>query len=244
MLARSNALALIGPDGAIEIALFRQAQLVGEGRYRLSQFLRGIGLSEQVAARTLAPGAEVIVLDDAIVDLGLTSEHMGQSIEIAAIPAGRDLADAATTRVTGTIAGRAYRPLAPVHAKARREAGGVRLSFIRRTRFGGDNWDLYEVPLGEEREEYRIEIRDGATVKRSMTVSSPEFLYPAAQEIADFGGAQASLAVSIAQISARWARGRSLCDFAGSLITNGVIHGITSNLAAQFRAGAFACPEA
>ncbi len=210
VLAGSNALALIGPDGAIEIALFRQAQLVGEGRYRLSQFLRGIGLSEQVAARTLAPGAEVIVLDDAIVDLGLTSEHMGQSIEIAAIPAGRDLADAATTRVTGTIAGRAYRPLAPVHAKARREAGGVRLSFIRRTRFGGDNWDLYEVPLGEEREEYRIEIRDGGTVKRSMTVSSPEFLYPAAQEIADFGGAQASLAVSIAQISARVGAGDAL----------------------------------
>ncbi len=152
----------------------------------------------------------MIVLDEAVVDLGLTAEQVGQSIEMAVIPAGRDIADAATTRLTGTISGKAYRPLAPVHAKARREAAGVRISFIRRTRFGGDNWDLYEVPLGEEREEYRIEIRAGAVVKRSVTVSSPDFLYPAAQEIADFGGPQSSLSVSIAQVSARVGAGDAL----------------------------------
>jgi hypothetical protein len=210
VLAGSNALALIAPDGGIEIVLFRQAQLIGDRRYRLSQFLRGMGLSEPAAARILAPGAEVIVLDEAMVDLGLSAEQIGQSVEVAVIPAGRDIGDPATMRVTQAITGRAYRPLAPVHAKAKREAGGVRLSFIRRTRFGGDSWDLYEVPLGEEREEYRIEIRQGALVKREATVTAPEFLYPAAQEIADFGSAQANLSVSIAQVSARVGPGEAL----------------------------------
>jgi hypothetical protein len=210
VLAGSNALALIGPDDVLEIVLFRQAQLVGDRRYRLSQLLRGVGLSESAAARTLSPGADLILLDEAIVDLGLSAEQVGQTIDIAVIPTGRDVADASTARVSGTITGNAYRPLAPVHAKAKREAGGIRLSFIRRTRFGGDNWDLYEVPLGEEREEYRIEIRAGATIKRTVSVNSPAFFYPSAQEIADFGSPQTNLSVSIAQVSARVGAGDAL----------------------------------
>ena len=37
-----------------------------------------------------------------------------------------------------------------------------RSGWIRRTRFGGDGWELAEVPLNEEREAYRLEIYDGA----------------------------------------------------------------------------------
>lgn len=210
VLAGGNALALIGPDEAIEIVLFRDAQLIGERRYRLSGFLRGIGLSERAASRTLPAGSTLLVLDDAVIDLGLSVEQVGQSVDIAVVPAGRDVADAATAHVSRSVTGIAYRPLAPVHAKARREAGGIRIRFLRRTRFGGDNWDLYEVPLGEEREEYRIEIRTGVTIKRRVTVATPDYLYPEADEIADFGGPQGVITVSIAQVSPRVGAGDAL----------------------------------
>jgi hypothetical protein len=59
---------------------------------------------------------------------------------------------------------------------------------------------LNEIPLGEEREEYRVEILDGAAVKRSVTVNAPSFSYT--DEISDFGAQQSHLRLRIMQMSA------------------------------------------
>jgi hypothetical protein len=209
-LAGQNAIGVLGSDGAIEIILFRQADLIAARTYRLSGLVRGIGLSENAAGRSIAAGALCFLLDDAVIDAGIGADRLGSMVELAVLPSGRDIADTSSVRQSLSIAGRAYRPLAPVHPRARREAGGVRIRFIRRARAGGDSWDLYEVPLGEEREEYRAEIRQGSLVKRVLTLASPEFLYPSADEIADFGSAQTSIAVSIAQVSARVGPGDAL----------------------------------
>lgn len=200
-LEGGNALALIGPDGESEVILYREAQLVGTRRYRLTNLLRGLGGSEAASTRLLAAGAQVIVLDDALVDLGIGSEALGQARNFTVLPAGRDLGDAAGVAVSAVLGGKALVPLAPVHAKARREAGGLRLSFIRRTRLGGDNWDAFEVPLNEAREDYRLEILSGGFVKRSLTLNTPEAFYTNAEEIADFGAAQGVLRLRIRQVS-------------------------------------------
>ncbi len=92
---------------------------------------------------------------------------------------------------------------------ARREAGGVRLSWIRRTRFGGDNWDIEDVPLNEDREAYVVEIMAGAAVRRSLAATGPSLLYDSAAEAEDFGGRQASLSIRVAQLSAFAGRGRT-----------------------------------
>ena len=61
--------------------------------------------------------------------------------------------------------GKGLKPFAPVQLGC----GGTRaratceIGWIRRTRFGGDGWELAEVPLNEEREAYRLEIYDGLT---------------------------------------------------------------------------------
>ena len=67
------------------------------------------------------------------------------------------------------------------------------LRWIRRTRLDGDGWEPAEVPLGEEREAYEVDILSGSTAIRTLSASRPEALYPAADEIADFGVAQAAL---------------------------------------------------
>ncbi len=203
VLAGGNAMALIDPAGEIEIVLVRNARLVGERRYRLSGVLRGIGTSETSATRLLAPGAEVIILDDAVRDLAIGIEAVGVARTYAILPAGRDFGDPAGVSVTSTLTGRALKPLSPVHPRARREAGGVRFSFIRRTRQEGDTLDLFEVPLGEEREEYRFEVLNGATPVRDIALASPEFFYPLASELADFGAQQSAIRLRIRQVSMR-----------------------------------------
>lgn len=96
----------------------------------------------------------------------------------------------------------ALRPLAPVHLSARRAADGIRIGWIRRTRIDGDGWGV-EVPLGEEREAYTLDILgSGGAVVRSIQTTAPQALYAAADELADFGTPQASLIVRVAQLSA------------------------------------------
>jgi hypothetical protein len=76
----------------------------------------------------------------------------------------------------------------------------VEISFIRRGRISSDGWGLAEIPLGEEREAYTIEILDGAVVRRTLAATTTSVFYT--HELADFGAAQTSLRLRIAQVSA------------------------------------------
>ncbi|WP_035529718.1 hypothetical protein, partial [Hoeflea sp. BAL378] len=94
-------------------------------------------------------------------------------------------------------------PLSPVHLRAVREPGGVRLSWIRRGRLSGDSWTPAEIGLDEGSERYRIEILDGDTILRTAEADGAHWLYPAADELADFGAVQAALTIRVAQAGRR-----------------------------------------
>jgi len=89
----------------------------------------------------------------------------------------------------------------------RSEAGGVRIKWVRRTRIDGDDWAAGDVPLGEGREAYEIDVLSGATVKRTLSSATPEVLYAATNEIADFGAPQMTLSIRVVQLSATVGRG-------------------------------------
>jgi len=64
--------------------------------------------------------------------------------------------------------------------------------------------------LAEDSESYEVEIRDGATRKRTLQVATTSALYTAAQQSADWGaplGPSQSLAIRIFQLSALIGRG-------------------------------------
>ena len=66
------------------------------------------------------------------------------------------------------------------------------------------------MPLAEDTEAYEVEIRDGSTVKRTLTTTTTSVLYTAAQQTADWGaplGPGQSLAIRIYQLSALIGRG-------------------------------------
>ena len=208
MLAGANLLAVQGPDCSFELLGFADAVLTGERQWTLSTLLRGLGASEALASRSLAPGAPVVIVDEALASLTADPGDLYRSYRYRLTPTGSDVADPAMLAFTAAAGPLPLRPFAPVGLKAVRQEGGVLLSWIRRTRRGGDSWDLAEVPLAEESEAYQVDILDGGSVKRTLACALPQVLYT--QEAADFGGSQTSLTLSVCQMSAAVRRGFTL----------------------------------
>jgi hypothetical protein len=207
LLAGGNAAAVRRLDGQWEVLQFGQADLIGPRRYRLTRLLRGQCGTEALAQESLAAGAILVVLDGHPADAGARLADVGRPRSLRLVPGGRDIADPMVIEVDASVTATALRPLSPLRLKARREAGGVRITWVRRTRVDGDSWGLADVPLGEETERYEVDILAGALVKRTLVSTSADVLYPSASEIADFGAAQTSLAVRVSQMSALAGRG-------------------------------------
>lgn len=202
-----NALCAIGNNElGWEIIAYAKAELIGERRYRLSGLLRGLGGSEESAARRLASGALFIALDAALTTLTNDPQDIG------VLATWRVGADETLQEVDATPNAIALKPLRPVHPRISRGNTGALIRFTRRTRFGGDGWDLPDVPLNEEFERYRVTIlKEDSTPMRVLDTDQPSVLYPIEQEMADFGNTQTQLRVSIAQISRLAGVGRT-CD--------------------------------
>jgi hypothetical protein len=206
VLGGANAAAVQRPDGAWEVLQFARAELVDVRTYALSRLLRGQAGSEWAIDDPLPAGSPFVFLDQHVIVLARGLDALERPMRLRVVAADRGHGDASAVELVATPRSTALKPLAPVHLRARRASEGVVLSWIRRTRVGGDTWAA-EVPLGEEREAYEIDILDGAAVKRTLAATAPTVLYPAAQEIADFGVPQTSLRVRVAQLSAAVGRG-------------------------------------
>jgi hypothetical protein len=201
LFAGANAAAVQRPDGAWEVLQFGDAELTGEGIYTLSRLLRGQAGSEWAMGAPLPAGAPFVLLDGHVTTIASGIDALERTLQLRVVAAGRDHADPSAVALTATPHATALRPLAPVHLKAKRADDGITLSWIRRTRVDGDTW-VGEVPLGEDSEQYAVEILSGADVVRTLSITAPSVLYPASDELADFGAAQTSLTVRVAQLSA------------------------------------------
>ncbi|MEP9352036.1 glycoside hydrolase/phage tail family protein [Xanthobacter sp. KR7-65] len=202
VLAGANGIALVAEGRPMEIIAFTEAELIDASTYRLSGLLRGLAGTEAAGAEPWPAGTRMVRLDGTLVNVASGVAMLGRSFVYRVGSARDDQGAEEVTQVSATVSGTALLPLAPVHVRGRRTEAGVALSFIRRTRIAGDGWDTLDVPLGEASEAYRVEILDGTVVVRAYEVTVPAVLYPAADEIADFGAPQAVLAVRVAQRSA------------------------------------------
>ncbi|MBC7668823.1 MAG: glycoside hydrolase/phage tail family protein [Gemmatimonadaceae bacterium] len=209
VLAGANAIAVRGAGGEWEVIQFLDAQAVGDDRWTLSGLLRGQGGSESAMAAINPAGAAVVVLDAALARADLSSSERGLPLVWRAAPAGGPASGPAMTEVVATWRGLSNRPWSPVHLKVRNASVDSLVSWIRRTRVAGDGWEAV-VPLGEEREAWRVEILDGEMVVRTVETAASAFTYTAAQRAADFpAGPTGLVAVRIAQGSALFGWGAS-----------------------------------
>lgn len=195
VLGGANAAAVRSDSGLWEVIQFETAEEVSPGRWRLMSLLRGQAGTDDAMRAGASQGADFVMLDGAVKPLGLTRDEAGRDFNWIAEAAGA----AAAGPIVFAGGERAVTPLSPVHLRCRREALGVRFSWIRRGRLSADSWTAAEIPNDEGFEGYRVELLDGASVMRTVETGTPEWLYPAADEIADFGAPQSVLAIRVAQ---------------------------------------------
>ncbi|HEY4343443.1 MAG TPA: glycoside hydrolase/phage tail family protein [Parvibaculum sp.] len=209
VLGGANVAALETAEGDWEIIQFCDAELVAANTYELRGLLRGQAGTEAAMRDPLDAGARFVLLDGAVSELGLADSERGLPRIWAYGPSQKSIDDASYGRETKTFAGIGLRPLSPVHIRAAREMGGdIALSWIRRTRLGGDGWEGLDVPLGEEEERYEIDILSGASVVRTLSAATGSAVYDAAAQMEDFGDTDFStLTVRVMQLSRAFGRG-------------------------------------
>jgi hypothetical protein len=205
LYAGANAAAVQTPAGAWEVLQYQSAMLTAPGTYVLSGLLRGQQGSEADMAALVPAGAAFVPLSDALARVNVSLAERTLPLIWRAVPHGAAPGGAQASERDQAWTGIAYRPFAPVHLAAQRQANGdIALSWIRRTRVGGDSWEGVEVPLGEESEAYLVTIYTaaGLAVRRYQT-AGPSLTYPAADQMSDFpAGTPRPLSVSVAQLSA------------------------------------------
>ncbi len=195
-----------GSDGLWEVLQFRQATLVAENLFELSGLLRGQAGTEAIMPAIWTAGSDFVLLNGAVQQIELPLSARGLSRNYRIGPASHPVDDPSYLAESHAFEGVGLRPYAPCQLRSRLlENGDLALSWIRRTRIDGDNWSSFEVPLGEERELYQLDILRNDIPVRSLTLSTPTHLYTITDQAAD--GLGGTRRFQVAQISDRFGAG-------------------------------------
>ena len=199
LLDGANRLALCQPDGKMEILQVRDVVLAGQGRWRLSGFLRGQLDTADGMGDPAPAGSDLIVLDERLVPIDMSPEEVGADLQWQF--RWRDPAGAARPALLRQSLHNLWaRPFAPAHLRLALAANlDVEISWIRQSRIGGDSWATAEIALGEELESYEIEVLFGGVVRRRFSCDQTNARYLRADQLAD--GLSGEIAVRVAQVS-------------------------------------------
>jgi hypothetical protein len=208
MLNGANALAI--GDGSAdrwEIIQFKEAQMIGPDRFELSARLRGQLGSDYLSDHVWPSGSVCVLLDSSVgqISYDLGTRGLSRNYIIGRASNGYDGDEVSRDAIA--FHGNGLRPYRVCHLRARRDLGGnLKISWTRRTRTDGDNWNAMEVPLGEEREAYLVTISSISGVfSRSLTLTEPQLTYLAGDLLAE--GASFPLQISVAQLSTAFGPG-------------------------------------
>ncbi len=203
LLNGANSVAIRSAGGAWEVVQFETAEEIAPEIWRLGGLLRGQLGTDDATAAGAAAGAHLVVLDDAVHPAGLLASEAGLLLNWRVGPAGADLSGADFSDHSGIGGLRALLPLSPVHVRATKDGSGdVVLSWVRRGRIDADSWTASDIPLGEEREEYQVQIAHaGGAVVRTATTLQPGFVYDSSDIAADFGAPPDEIDVTVRQLS-------------------------------------------
>ena len=158
-LARSDMVLADADDAALdrganlawaggELIQFGRAVPMTGGRWRLERLLRGRRGTE---ADVAAAGVAFVLLEPTrAIAIDLPMAALGRTVRVMA----SGVADAAPVEARATVGGGSIRPPAPVGLHWRE---GV-ARWVRRSRLGWTWSDRVDVPLGEEREEWRVTV--------------------------------------------------------------------------------------
>jgi hypothetical protein len=177
LLAGAN-LALIGN----ELVQFGRAVPLGEGRWRLSELVRGRRGTGWAAVDHVVGERFVLIDPETLFAYDPPLRVAGADVQVLASGIG----DPTPVTATASSVGEALRPPTPVHMNAtRREDGGFDVHWIRQSRTGWSWLDACDAPLSEDSERYRLTIRRGDGAERSYDIGTAAFDYAATAVAAD-----------------------------------------------------------
>lgn len=153
-------------------------------------------------------GAPFVLLDTQLARVDLSPDEIGLAAQWRYGPAARDIGHASYASAEHAFGGIGLRPLCPVHVRVRRDfSGDLVITWIRRTRKGGDTWDAVEVPLSEDLERYEVDIVADGAVVRTLVADVPSATYGFSQQLDDFGVLPEEISARVYQCSAVFGRG-------------------------------------
>lgn len=199
-----------GSPGRWEIMAARTITLQGDGSYLLQDMLRGRFGTEHNTGNHAVADAIVLLNDVDNVLIGVDSSTIGLSRLYRGITMGRQIDSDSDHSFTYNAVN--LECLSPVYLNGNRHpsTNDWTLTWIPRTRIGGEWRDLVDAPISEATEAYEVDIfSDGTytTVSRTLTSSTPTVAYTSAQQVTDFGSNQATLYVRVYMMSATVGRG-------------------------------------
>ncbi len=207
VLAGANAMAIgSGAAGPWEVFQFAHAELVAPDLWAVSMRLRGQAGTEAVMPDQWPEGSMIVLLDEAPVQVSQPPALREVPRRYRIGPASLAHDGPGYVELEATFAPVGLRPYAPAHLRASRgEDGGLSVTWIRRTRIGGDDWSGEDVPLGERDERYRVEVREGAMVRRRVDLGVAHWTYDPAAQVLD--GVTPPFRIAVAQLSADFGPG-------------------------------------
>lgn len=188
-----------------EIVQYRDVTAEDDGTYTLTGLLRGRRGTEY-AMDSHAVGDRVALLSTSTIrSIDIDSAVIGIERPYRAASVGDTIAS--TPETDATLRAERLYPLAPVLLGGGRNAAlDVTLTWVRRTRVGGEWRDSVDASLGEDSEAYIVRIYTDSTrttVARTISgLSSQTTTYTAAQQVTDFGTTQAMVHWDVRQVSA------------------------------------------
>jgi hypothetical protein len=174
MLLGGSNRAMIGD----ECMQFAMAEAIAPGVWRLSRLLRGRAGTASDGAHP--SGTPFVLLDDPAL-LAVPAELAGWAAGGAARLQWAARNDIEIAEMPVPDAAGALRPLAPVHGRTGADgAGGVRATWVRRSRLDTGWRDEVDQPLGESRELYRATLSPPVAGLGPWECSAPELSFDAA----------------------------------------------------------------
>jgi hypothetical protein len=157
-----------------ELFQFAKADLVSEKTYRLTQRLRGQAGSDGLMPQEWPVGSVFVLIDSGLkqIEFSPNLRRLVQHFRIGS--AQRSVDDASYRHCEKTFEGNGLRPYRPAHLRIGQWVGSeIVFEWVRRTRIDGDNWELPDVPLSEEREQYVVRVRAGGALLREEVIDQP-----------------------------------------------------------------------
>ncbi|WP_375266423.1 hypothetical protein [Planktotalea sp.] len=173
--------------------------------YDLSLRLRGQFGTDGLVPDAWPTGSVFVLLNGMPNQIGLRRSDRGVERHYRIGPATRGYDDPAYEHRVESFQGVGLRPFAPVHLKLVDDGPDLQFTWVRRTRIEGDDSSWGDVPLGEEHEQYVVQVVANGSILRTELVESASYSYSLSQRSED--GVIGGFEIRVAQVSERFGPG-------------------------------------